>query len=56
MTYSEFLTREGRGQVKQWTAGAELKLALNCVGGKETTDMVKCLGMSSFLGKPSLRV
>lgn len=51
LTYSEFLTREARGQVKEWTAGGELRLALNCVGGKETTEMVKCLGMSGFLGE-----
>lgn len=50
MTYDEFLTREGRGLVKEWTKGGSLRLALNCVGGKETTQMVKCLDMSGFLG------
>ncbi len=51
MTYDEFCTREARGQVKEWTAGGDLRLALNCVGGKESTEMVKCLGMSGFFGK-----
>lgn len=51
MTYDEFCTREGRAQVKEWTAGGELRLGLNCVGGRETTEMVKCLGMGGYLGE-----
>lgn len=51
LTYSEFLERETRSKIKEWTQGGDLKLALNCVGGKETSEMVKLLGAEGFLGE-----
>ena len=53
LTYEEFLSRETRQQVKEWTRDGDLRLALNCVGGKETTEMVKLLGMQGYLGESS---
>lgn len=50
LTYSEFLKRETRSSIKEWTKDGEMRLALNCVGGKETTEMVKLLSMQGFLG------
>jgi trans-2-enoyl-CoA reductase len=43
LTYSEFLQRESRSAIKELVQGAELRLALNCVGGDETTEMAKLL-------------
>jgi len=54
LTYSEFLDRETRSKIKEWTKDGELRLALNCVGGKETSEMVKLLGLEGFLGEFSL--
>lgn len=49
MTYDQFLEKSSRSQIKEWTKGGELRLALNCVGGKETTEMVKLLGQNAYL-------
>lgn len=38
-----------RGLIKDWTQGKELKLALNCVGGQETTELVKTLSEGAYL-------
>lgn len=54
LTYSEFLDRSARAKIKEWTLGGELRLALNCVGGKETGEMAKLLGMDGFLGESDL--
>lgn len=43
MTYSEFLQRHSRSIIKEMIKGGELRLALNCVGGNETTEMAKLL-------------
>jgi hypothetical protein len=51
LTYDEFLKGETRAQIKEWTSDGEMRLALNCVGGKETSEMVKLLSMSAYLGK-----
>lgn len=37
--------------MKEWTSDGEMRLALNCVGGKETAEMVKLLSMDGFLGQ-----
>lgn len=50
LTYSEFLKRETRTEIKEWIRDGEMKLALNCVGGKETTEMAKLLSLDGFLG------
>lgn len=50
LTYDEFLDRDKRKEIKSWIGEGELKLALNCVGGKETTEMVKLLGLDGVLG------
>ncbi|GAA5897531.1 hypothetical protein JCM6882_003509 [Rhodosporidiobolus microsporus] len=52
LTYDEFLSRDTnvRKQVKEWVGkDGELKLALNCVGGKETAEMCKLLGVDGKL-------
>ncbi|KAK4048012.1 hypothetical protein OIV83_005046 [Microbotryomycetes sp. JL201] len=49
LTYDEFLQKETRQQIKDWTKDGDLKLALNCVGGKETTEMAKLLGTEGCL-------
>lgn len=53
LTYEEFLSRDLniRSQIKQWVSadGGELLLGLNCVGGKETTEMSKLLGVGGQL-------
>lgn len=37
--------------MKEWIRDGDLRLALNCVGGKETTEMVKLLGTQGYLGE-----
>lgn len=49
MTYDEFVSKEGRKKVKELVKGGSLRLALNCVGGKETTEMVKTLDLDGVL-------
>ncbi|CEQ39031.1 SPOSA6832_00513 [Sporobolomyces salmonicolor] len=52
LTYDEFLDRSNdiRSQIKQWVGkDGELLLALNCVGGKETAEMAKLLGVGGKL-------
>ncbi|KAK4053244.1 hypothetical protein OIO90_004018 [Microbotryomycetes sp. JL221] len=49
LTYEEFLNKGTRQEIKHWLKHDELKLALNCVGGKETTEMVKLLDTNGFL-------
>ncbi|EIM19698.1 NAD(P)-binding protein [Wallemia mellicola CBS 633.66] len=42
-------SKQARESIKSWTQGKELKLALNCVGGKETTEIVKTLSEGAYL-------
>ncbi|GAA5914738.1 enoyl-[acyl-carrier-protein] reductase [Sporobolomyces salmoneus] len=53
LTYEEFLSRDSnvRKQIKEWVGkeDGELLLGLNCVGGKETTEMAKLLGVGGKL-------
>lgn len=53
LTYDEFLSRDNntRQKIKEWVGkDGELRLALNCVGGKETAEMAKLLAMDGRLG------
>jgi len=53
LTYDEFLSRENnsRSKIKEWVGkDGEMLLALNCVGGKETAEMAKLLGVGGQLG------
>lgn len=57
LTYDEFLSRDfnARQKIKEWIGtgkedGGDLLLGLNCVGGKETTEMAKLLGVGGQLG------
>ncbi|GAA5860416.1 hypothetical protein JCM1840_000252 [Sporobolomyces johnsonii] len=52
LTYDEFLDRSNdvRAKIKQWVGkDGEMLLALNCVGGKETAEMAKLLGVGGKL-------
>ncbi|TAQ84529.1 hypothetical protein B7494_g7158 [Chlorociboria aeruginascens] len=51
VTESELMDREFPSQVKEWTNGGRepLKLGLNCVGGKATGALVKCLSAGGHL-------
>lgn len=54
LTYDEFLSRENntRAKVKEWIGrDGEMRLALNCVGGKETAEMAKLMSMDGKLGE-----
>lgn len=54
LTYDEFLSRENntRTKIKEWIGrDGEMRLALNCVGGKETAEMAKLLSMDGKLGE-----
>jgi trans-2-enoyl-CoA reductase len=43
-TYEELEDKQFRNRVKDWTSGAHLQLALNCVGGPVTSRMAGLLG------------
>jgi trans-2-enoyl-CoA reductase len=51
VTESELMEKEFGQKVKEWTNGgrAQIKLGLNCVGGKATGALVKCLGHGGHL-------
>ncbi|KAM3066556.1 mitochondrial 2-enoyl thioester reductase [Clarireedia jacksonii] len=51
VTESELMAREFRDQVKEWTNGGRenIKLGLNCVGGKATTALIKQLSPGASL-------
>jgi len=51
VTESELLERGFSEQVKEWTNGGreKVKVGLNCVGGKPTEALVKCLSQSGHL-------
>ncbi|KAH8196346.1 hypothetical protein TruAng_009489 [Truncatella angustata] len=51
VTEEEFLSREFRDQVKEWTRGGRegIQLGLNCVGGKSAQNMAKNLGANASL-------
>lgn len=51
VTESELMDRGFGDKVKEWTRGGRegVRLGLNCVGGKPTGAMVKCLGQGGHL-------
>jgi trans-2-enoyl-CoA reductase len=51
VTETELMDREFTEKVKEWTNGGreEVKVGLNCVGGKPTQAMVKCLSNGGHL-------
>ncbi|KAG9242678.1 hypothetical protein BJ878DRAFT_158074 [Calycina marina] len=51
VTESELMERDFPDQVKGWTSGGreKIKIGLNCVGGKPTGAMVKCLSAGGHL-------
>lgn len=51
VTESELMDRGFSDRVKEWTNGGreKLKVGLNCVGGKPTSALIKCLSSSGHL-------
>jgi trans-2-enoyl-CoA reductase len=51
VTESELMSREFRDKVKEWTNGGreQIKVGLNCVGGKATAALVKVLSQGGHL-------
>ncbi|KAJ4473781.1 hypothetical protein J3R30DRAFT_3377649 [Lentinula aciculospora] len=49
LTYDDLNDKSLRGQIKEWTGGKDIRLALNCVGGEPTTAMAKLLGQDAHL-------
>lgn len=51
VTESELMDRGFSDQVKEWTNGGreKVRLGLNCVGGKPTSALVKCLSQGGHL-------
>jgi len=48
-TYDDLDDKQFRSQVKDWTAHANIRLALNCVGGPVTSRMAGLLGSDAHL-------
>ncbi|KAF9447718.1 trans-2-enoyl-CoA reductase [Macrolepiota fuliginosa MF-IS2] len=49
LTYEDLADKALRSRIKAWTGGKEIRLALNCVGGRETAMMSKFLGRDAHL-------
>lgn len=51
VTESELMDKSFSEQVKEWTSGGRepVKIGLNCVGGKPTAALVKCLSSGGHL-------
>ncbi|CAE6417494.1 unnamed protein product [Rhizoctonia solani] len=49
ITEQELADGSMRTRLKEWTQGKEIKLGLNCVGGKPTTILAKHLGYNAAL-------
>jgi trans-2-enoyl-CoA reductase len=51
VTEEEFMAREFRDQVKEWTRGARegIRLGMNCVGGKSAQTIAKNLGTGATM-------
>ncbi len=51
VTESELMDQGFKEQVKEWTSGGreQVKVGLNCVGGKPTSALMKCLSPSGHL-------
>lgn len=53
LTYNELADRSTKSKIKEWTGGQDIKLGLNCVGGKDNLNMSKFLGQGAHLGRSS---
>ncbi|KAJ8588585.1 NAD(P)-binding protein [Rhizopogon salebrosus TDB-379] len=49
VTYDELSDKSFRAKVKTWIGGKDIRLGLNCVGGKTTTLMARLLGDNAHL-------
>ncbi|KAG1761872.1 hypothetical protein EDD22DRAFT_894533 [Suillus occidentalis] len=49
VTYDELFDKSLRAKVKTWTEGKDIRLGLNCIGGKTTTLMAQLLGNNAHL-------
>ncbi|GLB41970.1 putative zinc-binding dehydrogenase [Lyophyllum shimeji] len=49
LTYDALADKSLRKELKTWTGGRDIRLALNCVGGQETTLMTRLLGSDAYL-------
>ncbi|KAF9525983.1 NAD-binding protein [Crepidotus variabilis] len=49
LTYEDLANKTLKAQIKQWTGDKAIRLALNCVGGNETTLMARYLGQDGHL-------
>ncbi|KAJ2919477.1 hypothetical protein MD484_g929, partial [Candolleomyces efflorescens] len=49
LTYDDLADKSVRDKIKGWTGGKDIRLGLNCVGGKETTLMARYLGKDAHL-------
>ncbi|KAF8314677.1 NAD(P)-binding protein, partial [Clavulina sp. PMI_390] len=49
LTYDELNDKKTKDTVKEWTGGKPIRLALNCVSGKDTTSMLRLLGQDAHL-------
>ncbi|KII87523.1 hypothetical protein PLICRDRAFT_112875 [Plicaturopsis crispa FD-325 SS-3] len=49
LTYDDLTDKATRSKVMEWTGGKDIRLGLNCVGGKETTLMARLLGHNAHL-------
>ncbi|KAG6844735.1 hypothetical protein H0H87_004067 [Tephrocybe sp. NHM501043] len=49
LTYDALSDKSLRKEIKEWTGGKDIRLGLNCVGGKETTLMARLLGNDAHL-------
>ena len=43
VTYSELADKDFKAKLADWTSSSPLRLALNCVGGQDTSNMAKLL-------------
>ncbi|KAF8074808.1 hypothetical protein FPV67DRAFT_1777589 [Lyophyllum atratum] len=49
LTYEALSDKSLRKEIKEWTGGKDIKLALNCVSGRETDLMTRLLGVDAHL-------
>ncbi|KAF9649848.1 NAD(P)-binding protein [Thelephora ganbajun] len=49
ITYDDLEDKFISGRVKEWTGGKDIRLLLNCVGGKSTTRMLRLAGKNAHV-------
>jgi len=49
LAYDELNDRSLKDRVREWTGGKPIRLALNCVSGKDTTSMMRLVGDDGHL-------